>query len=200
MLGAITPIARHQVYPPGNSGFSLFSGIAIFFGNADVPIYAIGVKDIIQSIEDWLILTGGRINDHVNFLIGYFHWSIFSLFELKSIVPSLTRLPHLLSVLFHHSGFHPAGPDSGYQGGVVALVLIGIGDTEISHGIFEGGTLAHIARQHDHIARARVGPRQRPAAQSGVAGQIGWFHHLHHRLDLGVAQLAKVEMTRPMLR
>ncbi len=77
---------------------------------------------------------------------------------------------------------------------MIALVLVGVGNAELSQSIFESSALAHVAGQHQWIDRAGMRPRQHPATQAGVVFKIGRFHDLDHRLDLGVTELAQVYM------
>jgi hypothetical protein len=64
--------------PAGNGGLAR-SAYRRRFCNADVPLHR-RVKDIVQGVEDRLILTGGGIDDHVNFWVRYCHRHNFSLF------------------------------------------------------------------------------------------------------------------------
>ena len=60
-------------------------------------------------------------------------------------------------------GFDTTSAHSFDQGGMVALVLVGICLTEGYQGVFESGRFAHIAAEHGGVAGAGMGAaRARP--------------------------------------
>ena len=79
---------------------------------------------------------------------------------------------------------------------VVPLVLVGVRLGKRGHGAVEGLALAEIRGDRDPVARARVGSRERPAADLGVGLQLGGIHQLDVHGALGVPQLPDVEVAR----
>src|SRR2546423_7208455 len=77
---------------------------------------------------------------------------------------------------------------------VVTLVLVRIGGAEARDGAVELLTGAHVGRDREPVARARVHPRQRPPAGARVGEQA----RLRQRREVGrrlpVPQLADVEV------
>ena len=59
---------------------------------------------------------------------------------------------------------------------IVALVLVGVSGGESGHGRVEGVTLPEIRPDGDPIARAGVGPGERPGAHSAVQQHLGGSH------------------------
>jgi hypothetical protein len=66
VLGAVTTVTSHQVVSSLCSLAGLFLGVAIFVGDAHIPLDAGGVENIIDPIDDRLIAARGRVEHQVN--------------------------------------------------------------------------------------------------------------------------------------
>ena len=80
------------------------------------------------------------------------------------------------------------------EGRMVRFGLFGIGVGERSDRLVQDGALAQIGGQDDRVGGAGVGPGQNLAAGLGIAAEMLGHHGLELRLDLGVAQLADIEL------
>jgi hypothetical protein len=86
------------------------------------------------------------------------------------------------------------GTSGGQESGIVTFVLICVSDCEIRERVFKRCTLSHIAGKHGRVSGSGVSFAESPSAKRSVPVQIWRVHSFDGGFDLGVAQLAHIEM------
>lgn len=113
--------------------------------------------------------------------------------EAYEVLPAVALSELVVTIrLFLLDSSYPSFSDRPGEGAVIALVLIGIFNGELTDRVIEDVAGTQIAGDHRGIARTRMCPGQRPATQPSISSQCIAIPTFEDGADFDVAELAHI--------